>query len=55
LRVATRNGIDPETLSSTLLGEHGIVVGRTRPGRTTVEDAFVSMVRAEELDKRRAS
>jgi len=52
LRVATRNGIDPEALSRTVLGEHGILVRRTRPGRTTVEDAFVSMVRAEELGKR---
>jgi ABC-2 type transport system ATP-binding protein len=52
LRLATRNGVDPEALSRTILGEHGIVVRRTRPGRTTVEDAFVSMVRAEELGKR---
>jgi ABC-2 type transport system ATP-binding protein len=52
LRVATRNGVDPEAFSRVLLGEHGITVRRTRPGRTTVEDAFVSMVRAEELRKR---
>jgi ABC-2 type transport system ATP-binding protein len=55
LRVATRNGVDPEALSRKVLGEHGIVVRKTRPGRTTVEDAFVSMVRAEELGKGRPS
>jgi ABC-2 type transport system ATP-binding protein len=55
LRVATRNGVDPEVLSRTVLGAQGIAVRRTRPGRTTVEDAFVSMVRAEELGNRRSS
>jgi ABC-2 type transport system ATP-binding protein len=55
LRVATRNGVDPEALCRIVLAEHGIEVHLTRAGRTTVEDAFVSMVRAEELGKRRVS
>ena len=50
LRIAMRNGVDPEALSRLVLGEHGIAVHRTRPGRTTVEDAFVSMVRRDQAE-----
>jgi ABC-2 type transport system ATP-binding protein len=55
LRVATRDGADPEALCRDVLGGAGIAIRRTRPGRTTVEDAFVSMVRAEERQRRRPS
>lgn len=47
LRVATRGGVDPEALCRQALEGHGIRVRRSRPGRASVEDAFVSMVRAE--------
>jgi ABC-2 type transport system ATP-binding protein len=47
LRVATRNGADPEALAGGVLGGRGIRILRTRPSRATVEDAFVSMVRDE--------
>jgi ABC-2 type transport system ATP-binding protein len=55
LRIATRNGVDPEALCISVLSARGIEVRRTRPGRTTVEDAFVSMVRAEATGKGRPS
>jgi ABC-2 type transport system ATP-binding protein len=55
LRVATREGADPEALCRDVLGAAGIAIERTRPGRTTVEDAFVSMVRDEERQMRRLS
>lgn len=55
LRVATRDGADPEALARAALAEHGIGVRRARPGRTTVEDAFVSMVRADERERRAAA
>jgi len=45
LRVATRGGADPEALAATVLGAAGITIDKSRPARTTVEDAFVSMVR----------
>jgi len=45
LRVATRDGADPEALAAAVLGGSGIVIERSRPARATVEDAFVSMVR----------
>jgi ABC-2 type transport system ATP-binding protein len=47
LRVAVRNGKDPEHVAKDVLQPLGIEIRRSRPGRTTVEDAFVSMVRAE--------
>lgn len=47
LRVATRDGEDPEALSARILAAKGISIQKSRNGRATVEDAFVSMVRAE--------
>jgi ABC-2 type transport system ATP-binding protein len=47
LRVATRDGSDPEPLARRVLGARGIAVVSARPARATVEDAFVSMVRRE--------
>ena len=47
LRVATRGDADPERLVTEALAAHGIAAGRVRLARTTVEDAFVSMVRQE--------
>jgi ABC-2 type transport system ATP-binding protein len=47
LRVAAR-GTDPEALARHSLAAHGIEVTAARPSRTTVEDAFVSMVREDE-------
>ncbi|HVU06140.1 MAG TPA: ABC transporter ATP-binding protein [Polyangiaceae bacterium] len=48
LRVATRDGEDPEALSARVLAARGISIQKSRQGRATVEDAFVSMVRAEQ-------
>jgi ABC-2 type transport system ATP-binding protein len=49
MRVITRGaGTDPEALTRRVLGEHGIEVRATQPGRPGVEDAFVSIVREEE-------
>ena len=48
LRVATRGGIDPEAFAAAVLAAAGIAIDKSRPARTTVEDAFVSMVRADE-------
>jgi len=45
LRVATKGGADPEALAASVLGAAGITIDTSRPARTTVEDAFVSMVR----------
>ena len=45
LRVATKDGADPEVLARDVLGARGIHIERSRPARATVEDAFVSMVR----------
>ncbi|HTM46760.1 MAG TPA: ABC transporter ATP-binding protein [Polyangiaceae bacterium] len=53
LRVATRGGVDPLELSRTVLSAAGIAMSNARAVRTTVEDAFVSMVRED--DRRRAS
>jgi len=47
LRLATRNRADPVALALEVLGAHGIPVHRSREARATVEDAFVSMVRAD--------
>jgi ABC-2 type transport system ATP-binding protein len=47
LRVATR-GVDAAELVKRVLAEHGIRLASARPTRVTVEDAFVSMVRAEQ-------
>lgn len=47
LRVATRDGSDPDAVSAEVLGARGIRIRSTRPARVSVEDAFVSMVREE--------
>jgi ABC-2 type transport system ATP-binding protein len=47
LRVATRGDADPERLVREALESRGIAARRVRATRTTVEDAFVSMVRRE--------
>jgi ABC-2 type transport system ATP-binding protein len=47
LRVATRRGENPETIVEDALGRHGFSLGELRATRATVEDSFVSMVRAE--------
>jgi ABC-2 type transport system ATP-binding protein len=47
LRLATREGADPEAIVTRALGEAGIAFRNLRRSRVTVEDAFVSMVRAD--------
>lgn len=47
LRVATVGDVDPEALARETLATHTIPIERSRPSRATVEDAFVSMVRAD--------
>jgi ABC-2 type transport system ATP-binding protein len=47
LRLATRGGVDPVALALEVLRSHGIPVHKSREARATVEDAFVSMVRAD--------
>ncbi|HTM22228.1 MAG TPA: ABC transporter ATP-binding protein [Kofleriaceae bacterium] len=51
LRVATRAGADPEVVVTRVLDRLGLKAERFRPARVTVEDAFVSMVRADERAK----
>ncbi len=48
LRVATRGGADPGALVRRVLAARGIALHDLRAARTTVEDAFVAMVRADE-------
>ncbi len=48
MRVALRGAADPEALVRTVMGVAGIAVGQLRVSRATVEDAFVSLVRAEQ-------
>jgi ABC-2 type transport system ATP-binding protein len=55
LRVATRNGADPEAVVTEVLAAHGIAARRLRPARVTVEDAFVSMVRQEARQEKHGS
>jgi ABC-2 type transport system ATP-binding protein len=47
LRVATRDGVDPDALVEEALGDGRFTVTEIRDVRATVEDAFVAMVRAE--------
>lgn len=47
LRVATRGGREPEQLARELLADANIAIQSARKSRTTVEDAFISMVRAD--------
>jgi ABC-2 type transport system ATP-binding protein len=55
LRLACRAPADPEALCRKVAQEHGLQVLSSRPARTTVEDAFVSMVRADEAARRAAA
>lgn len=48
LRLTTREGIEPDAFSKELLTAHGIRVRASAVSRVSVEDAFVSMVRADE-------
>ena len=48
LRLATRDKADPIALARRVLAERGIEIHGAREARVTVEDAFVSMVRADE-------
>jgi len=54
MRVATRDGVDPIAFARELLAKNGIDVRSAREGRVTVEDAFVSMVRADERKRKAA-
>jgi ABC-2 type transport system ATP-binding protein len=55
LRVATRDGADPEPLVAEVLSARGIATRRLRAARVTVEDAFVSMVRQEARGRQNGS
>ncbi len=57
LRVATRDGADPQAIAASALAPLGIAVTSYREARVTVEDAFVSMVREDlrEQDRTRAA
>ena len=48
LRLATRDAADPIALARGVLADHGIEIHGAREARVTVEDAFVSMVRADQ-------
>ena len=48
LRLTTKNGSDPRALAERVLGRAGIAIHAASESRVTVEDAFVSMVRADE-------
>ena len=48
LRVATRDGHDAEELARAALADKGFTITSSRKARVNVEDAFVSMVRAEQ-------
>jgi ABC-type multidrug transport system ATPase subunit len=48
LRVITRGDADPEEVVRSALAAHGMSIGRTMPGQPSVEDAFISIVRAQE-------
>ncbi len=47
LRIAFRSG-EPESVLAEILNREGIVPADVRPVRTSIEDAFVSLVQAEE-------
>jgi ABC-2 type transport system ATP-binding protein len=51
LRVATRGDGDPEQVVRAILGPLGLAPERFRSARVTVEDAFVSMVRADDRSR----
>jgi ABC-2 type transport system ATP-binding protein len=48
LRVATRNGVDAQAFAQSVLGAAKFQVTSARAVRVSVEDAFVSMVRADQ-------
>ncbi|MHB8417739.1 MAG: ABC transporter ATP-binding protein [Myxococcales bacterium] len=54
LRLATREAADPVALARQVLGGAGLAIGAVRELRVTVEDAFVSLVRAETRAEGRA-
>jgi ABC-2 type transport system ATP-binding protein len=47
LRVAARGLADPQAVARDVLGKHAIAITSSRETHPTVEDAFVSMVRAD--------
>ena len=53
LRVATRDGVDAEELAKRALSPGKFLISQSRRTRVTVEDAFVSMVRAEHRERER--
>ena len=55
LRVATRGGVDAEELAGRTLAAGNFRVSQSRRARVTVEDAFVSMVRAEHRGREQRS
>jgi ABC-2 type transport system ATP-binding protein len=55
LRLATLGGADPQALAERVLRDRGISIRSSRPGRVSVEDAFVSMVRSDERPQARPS
>ncbi|HKY35664.1 MAG TPA: ABC transporter ATP-binding protein [Polyangiaceae bacterium] len=55
LRLTTRSGVDPSAFTLGLLQQHGIAVQSSAPSRVSVEDAFVSMVRQDELARTQAA
>jgi ABC-2 type transport system ATP-binding protein len=54
LRVATRGGADPADVARRVLRPADIALASLREARITVEDAFVSMVRAEDRVREKA-
>ena len=48
LRVITRGDADPEEVVRSALAPHGMTIARTIPGQPSVEDAFISIVRAQD-------
>ena len=48
LRVCTKAGTDAQNVARQVLSTSGVVVRSSLPVRTTVEDAFVAMVRADQ-------
>jgi ABC-2 type transport system ATP-binding protein len=55
LRLATLRGADPAQVARRALEPRGIAFARYRESRVTVEDAFVSIVRQEQRDRRSAA
>ena len=52
MRLATRGGQDPSSLAQAVLGRARIAIESCVRRRATVEDAFVSMVRLSDANKR---